>query len=381
MNNTERQAGLPTLSLVRRATLLGTVSLALAGCSMFDKGFDPADWFDEPAVSAPVDSHQATPSEEGEDVALPAVEDVSSRSVQPVKGLGVADAPRYDDENARQMPTEVKPLEDVAADEPPPPVADPVEPVEMVAVEEAPVPVAPAPKIAEPVILPSPAAPAEKEPLFIEPAPKAPRLLTQTTSEPVKAAPAPVVPEPAPAPTIVAAAQPKPDSIVPLVSMSNAAKAANPFDISLPGSDPADDVEKYEPIEGFPASAFADPDMSSVSILALTLHHAHGSTAVPAAEKAGLKKVLAMHKQHGGVIRVVGHASSRTRDLDPIEHKMANLKVSMKRADSVRAALIKLGAKPASIVATGVSDNEPIYYEMMPSGEALNRRTEIYLDY
>jgi len=28
-----------------------------------------------------------------------------------------------------------------------------------------------------------------------------------------------------------------------------------------------------------------------------------------------------------------------------------------------------------------VADNEPVYYEVMPSGEAGNRRAEIYIDY
>jgi len=41
--------------------------------------------------------------------------------------------------------------------------------------------------------------------------------------------------------------------------------------------------------------------------------------------------------------------------------------------------LMRLGVAKDKIVVAAVSDAEPMYYEIMPSGEAGNRRTEIYL--
>ena len=43
--------------------------------------------------------------------------------------------------------------------------------------------------------------------------------------------------------------------------------------------------------------------------------------------------------------------------------------------------LMDLGAPNEDLVVVAKADAEPIYYEIMPSGEAGNRRTEIYLDF
>ncbi len=60
-------------------------------------------------------------------------------------------------------------------------------------------------------------------------------------------------------------------------------------------------------------------------------------------------------------------------------HKMANFQVSAARADRVVSELVRMGVKKGDIQMAAVSDTEPIYYEFMPSGEAGNRRAEVYL--
>ena len=43
--------------------------------------------------------------------------------------------------------------------------------------------------------------------------------------------------------------------------------------------------------------------------------------------------------------------------------------------------LVRYGTRPSNLVVGSVSDTLPKYLESMPSGEAGNRRAEIYLDF
>ena len=98
-----------------------------------------------------------------------------------------------------------------------------------------------------------------------------------------------------------------------------------------------------------------------------------------ALDKRILSAVVRLQRERGGQIRIVGHASSRTRNLTPITHKMVNFKISVDRANRIAAALVRLGVNNKNIQIAAVSDSEPAFYEFMPSGEAGNRRTEVYL--
>ena len=66
--------------------------------------------------------------------------------------------------------------------------------------------------------------------------------------------------------------------------------------------------------------------------------------------------------------------------MDPVSHKMTNLQVSTKRAGAVARELARLGVATEEMVVDAVSDRQPVYYEFMPTGEAGNRRAEIYLE-
>lgn len=105
----------------------------------------------------------------------------------------------------------------------------------------------------------------------------------------------------------------------------------------------------------------------------------NGSSKLKAHDKRILRAVTRLQRKNGGKLRIVGHASARTRNLPPVKHKMANFQVSAARADRVVSELVRLGVKKEDIRIAAVSDAEPIYYEFMPSGEAGNRRTEVYL--
>ena len=94
-----------------------------------------------------------------------------------------------------------------------------------------------------------------------------------------------------------------------------------------------------------------------------------------------VRRIADAHRTYGGTVRVVGHASSRTLVNDPNRHRQENLRISLKRAQAVAAALRKDGVPETAIVVAAMSDAEPLYSEATPLGEAANRRTEIFFDY
>ncbi len=77
----------------------------------------------------------------------------------------------------------------------------------------------------------------------------------------------------------------------------------------------------------------------------------------------------------------MGYASSRTRNTDAVTHKLANFKISSERAQNVANALRRAGLKADMIEVEALSDSAPVYQEVMPEGERLNRRAEIYIAY
>jgi len=107
----------------------------------------------------------------------------------------------------------------------------------------------------------------------------------------------------------------------------------------------------------------------------------NGSAALSSADRSQLKSIAESQKKSGGTLRVIGFASSWTGNMDPLKHQLVNFDVSMRRANSVAVALMKYGVEGKSLYVGAKSDSEPIYLEVMPAGEAGNRRTEIYLDY
>ena len=88
-----------------------------------------------------------------------------------------------------------------------------------------------------------------------------------------------------------------------------------------------------------------------------------------------------MVKENNANVIVYGHSSSRTRDTDPASHKLANFKASMERAQNVAAALKRAGVPADRISVEAMSDSMPAYLEVMPEGERLNRRAEVYIAY
>ena len=123
----------------------------------------------------------------------------------------------------------------------------------------------------------------------------------------------------------------------------------------------------------------ADTDADGAGEQLAVIYFGHASAALNGEDRQVLQKVAELYDKHGGGLRVVGHASSRTATMDMIQHRMANLDISMRRAENVADALVKDGVPRGKIMVEARADRDPAYHEFMPTGEAGNRRAEIFL--
>ncbi len=114
--------------------------------------------------------------------------------------------------------------------------------------------------------------------------------------------------------------------------------------------------------------------------LVAVIYFGHSSAQLDASDRGVLREVVALQRQRGGTIRVVGHASAHTAVVDQIKHRLANFEMSLKRANAVAAGLVAAGAARNEVRAEAKGDAQPIFHEFMPTGEAGNRRTEIFLE-
>lgn len=120
---------------------------------------------------------------------------------------------------------------------------------------------------------------------------------------------------------------------------------------------------------------------AAISFQAASIPFSTGSTALNSADRATLKQVVKLHQKFGGNVRVIGHSSQRTRDMDSNSHRLVNFQISLDRATAVSMELTRLGVPAAAVRVDARSDNEPLSYEYMPAGEAENRRADIYIEF
>lgn len=172
-----------------------------------------------------------------------------------------------------------------------------------------------------------------------------------------------------------------------VVISSNGVQSNNRFNRAVFASAPSGMTDARGLREPVNESGFLQVDGSTGqpyvipgSVRIATIHFDNGASGLDQTDLRVLQKVAALQQQRGGVIRVIGHASSRTRTMDPVNHKMVNYNVSMARAERVARELVRLGTTKDRIIIGAVSDREPLYHEVMPSGEAGNRRAEIFID-
>jgi outer membrane protein OmpA-like peptidoglycan-associated protein len=121
------------------------------------------------------------------------------------------------------------------------------------------------------------------------------------------------------------------------------------------------------------------PEAEGSGTRVAVIYFSHGAASLNGQDRQVLRKVAKLYERHDGGLRVVGHASSRTATMDMIQHRMVNLDTSMRRAETVADVLVRYGVPRGEIKVEARSDRDPAYHEFMPTGEAGNRRAEIFL--
>ena len=113
-----------------------------------------------------------------------------------------------------------------------------------------------------------------------------------------------------------------------------------------------------------------------------TINFYSGSSQVDGSGLKKIKKIAKMAKDREAKIKIVGHASKRTRDMPLAKHKLVNFNISDRRAQSVADIFIKKHKFPSNnLITEAVSDTKPLFKENMPAGTIANQRTEIFLIY
>ena len=112
-----------------------------------------------------------------------------------------------------------------------------------------------------------------------------------------------------------------------------------------------------------------------------TINFNSGSSQLTFKDIKKIKKVMKLANEKNAKVRIVGHASTRTKDMDLIKHKLANFTISDKRSHAVAKVFIDNKFPIGDLITEAVSDSKPIFHESMPVGTNGNQRTEIYIIY
>lgn len=110
------------------------------------------------------------------------------------------------------------------------------------------------------------------------------------------------------------------------------------------------------------------------------IYFGHGSALLSGRDMQILQQVAALQRYQNRGLHVIGHASARTGFVDQQQHETANRTMSLRRANAVASELVRLGADQSRIRINGLGAAQPVYHEFMPTGEAGNRRVEIFLE-
>ena len=119
----------------------------------------------------------------------------------------------------------------------------------------------------------------------------------------------------------------------------------------------------------------------SITFLSAIIYHSNAKADISPNDMRALKSVANFVNRNNATVRIVGNSSSRSKNMKEIQNKLTNFDLSILRAEKVRDALIKYGVAADRILISGVADTEKVVEENMPINEAINRRTEIYINY
>jgi len=397
----------------RRGALVAVLfALSTGGCSSVPDAANPIEWYkgtrdwisgDDKVAAAKQPEAKAVP---GTDKSFPKLESVPQRPPQSTSAerskmantlIADRDTARYSDEQIRRQNSSI-----AAGSLPRPASASPI------AVPPKPAPAAPSQAVVRqgipsPVAAPSaiaagPLPVVPNQPIPVIPNQPPPSVGLPRPPEPVQMAVIPSIPPP---PVVAGGSALPPDAFPPRpLDIPERPPDVNPagggagFSRLAPPAQQAEvffDADRFaprfpnevglpqQPVFETPAVGTAQSPQSQSPPVA-TILFADGSARIGGSDRQIIRRVYNEYRTRGGRIHIIGHASSRTRNLDQASHQLANFSISYERARSVAAVLGRLGVPPEVIVVTAMSDQEPNFFEVMPAGEAGNRRVEIYFE-
>lgn len=112
-----------------------------------------------------------------------------------------------------------------------------------------------------------------------------------------------------------------------------------------------------------------------------TINFKSGSSLISSKDIKKIRKVIKIAVDKNAQVRIVGHASTRTKDMSQLEHKLANFDISDKRSQAVAKVFVENKFPPSKLITEAVSDSKPLFHESMPAGTFGNQRTEIFIIY
>ena len=112
-----------------------------------------------------------------------------------------------------------------------------------------------------------------------------------------------------------------------------------------------------------------------------TINFKSGSSLISSKDIKKIRKVIKIAADKNAQVRIVGHASTRTKDMSQLEHKLANFDISDKRSQAVAKVFVENKFPSSKLLTEAVSDSKPLFHESMPAGTFGNQRTEIFIIY
>jgi outer membrane protein OmpA-like peptidoglycan-associated protein len=160
---------------------------------------------------------------------------------------------------------------------------------------------------------------------------------------------------------------------------------------AVPETEPVPEAAPTTPVETAAVEAMAAPAESDSAAPAANadtrmvqpvgiIYFDQSSNTIGDEARAVLAEVARLQADTGGILRVLGHASRGSATAEAADDA-ANQRVSEARAMAVAEVLVGLGVAPKQIEVAGAGSAMPLYDESAPTGEAGNRRAEVYLVY
>jgi len=112
--------------------------------------------------------------------------------------------------------------------------------------------------------------------------------------------------------------------------------------------------------------------------LAAIIRFGHGSASLGAKEREIIAQLAAIHRQTGGPIRLVGHASRSGGGLADADQALVNFEISLDRADAVAQELIRNGVPAGDIFVEAAAADDSMAAAAGIQNEAVDRRVEVF---